>query len=648
MRNDRDTLRGTLRGSSGPVLDVLVVGAGPVGLTAAAELRRHGTAVRIVDRLPARLPYAKAVGVQPRTLEIWDRMGCVRAALETAVPLRGQLAYVDGVERPRLELTLPDDVPYRFAALPQYETERILEEFLARFGTPIERGTELAGFEQDEDGVTARLVGAADGAAAGGGPPVEEEVRCRYLVGCDGAHSAVRKGLGLAFEGGAFPEEFMLGDVEVDWDLPPGYGVRSTHRGAAGRPDEVLVGIPLPGRRRYRMSMTVPPELSAARRAELATAGGTESMADAVADEVTHGLDSGDGAPSLSDIQTVLDRLSPRRVTASALRWSSVFRISHRLVDRYGAGRVFVAGDAAHIHPPTGAQGMNTGIQDAYNLAWKLSLAAAGSAAPGLLASYDAERRPVGAEVVGRTVRHSKEGVQADPEAPARLLLREAQLLVGYRDSPIVAVPEPDPGADRGPDAERGAEADRGPDADRGQDADRGPDAARGPDLAQGSGPAPGAEGPDPGAEGADPGAEGAEPRPGDRAPDCTGLTEPLAAYPLRLYDLLRDRGHVLLLYGVGDPEWADRVAELVERAAELSGGAVRACAVVPGDAATDDGFGMPAVPVYRDARGEFARQYAVHAPTAFLVRPDGYLGARLQPPATASLEAYLTGVFRV
>lgn len=600
MRNDHDTLRGTPRGSTGPVLDVLVVGAGPVGLTAAAELRRHGTAVRIVDRLPARLPYAKAVGIQPRTLEIWDRMGCVRAALEAAVPLRGQLAYVDGVEQRRLELTLPDDVPYRFAALPQYETERILEEFLARFGTRIERDTELVGFEQDEDGVTARLVRAAEGAAARGGPSAEEEVRCRYLVGCDGAHSAVRKGLGLSFEGGAFPEEFMLGDVEVDWELPPGYGVRATHRGAAGRPDEVLVGIPLPGRRRYRMSMTVPPELSAARRAELTTAGGTAAMTEAVADEVTHGLDSGGRSPSLSDIQAVLDRLSPRRVTASALRWSSVFRISHRLVDRYGVGRVFVAGDAAHIHPPTGAQGMNTGIQDAYNLAWKLSLAAAGSAAPGLLASYDAERRPVGAEVVGRTVRHSKDGVQADPEAPATLLLREAQLLVGYRGSPIVAAP--DPGTD--------------------------PDRKPGPEPA--------------------PAGDGAGPRPGDRVPDCTGLTEPLASYPLRLYDLLRDRGHVLLLYGVGGPEWADRVAELVERAAELSGGAVRACAVVPGDAATDDGFGMPAVPVYRDAQGEFARQYAVHAPTAFLVRPDGYLGARLRPPDTVSLEAYLARVFRV
>lgn len=173
------------------VLDVLVVGAGPVGLTAAAELRRRGTACRIVDRLPDRLPYAKAVGIQPRTLEIWDRMGIVRAALDAAVPMRGQLTYVNGAEQGRIVLALPPEVPYGFAALPQYETERILEEFLARFGTRIARGTELVGFTQDAEGVTSRLV-TPSGA--------EEEVRSRYLVGCDGAHSAVRKGLGLTFD----------------------------------------------------------------------------------------------------------------------------------------------------------------------------------------------------------------------------------------------------------------------------------------------------------------------------------------------------------------------------------------------------------------------------------------------------------------
>ncbi len=285
--------------------DVLIVGAGPVGLTTAAELRRQGVPCRVIDRLPARLPYAKAVGVQPRTLEIWDRMGMVRAALEVAVPMRGHLLYDDGVEQDRFEIRLPPEVPYGFAALPQYETERIIEEQLARFGSGIERGTELVGFTQDEDGVVSRIV-TASGA--------EQEVRSRFLIGCDGAHSTVRKGLGLSFEGGAFPEEYMLADVEVDWSLPQGYGVRATHHDEDGRVDDLLVCIPLPGDRLYRMSMLVPPELSA-------------SGEGASRDSVAHGLEGG-RTPGLGHIQAVLDRLSPQPTTASAMRWSSVFRIS--------------------------------------------------------------------------------------------------------------------------------------------------------------------------------------------------------------------------------------------------------------------------------------------------------------------------------
>lgn len=531
--------------------DVVVAGAGPVGLTAAAELRRRGVRCRIVDRLPTRLPYAKAVGIQPRTLEIWDHMGLTRTVLEAAVPMYGQLAYVNGTEQARIDLVLPPEVPYGFAALPQYETERILDTYLARFGTGIERGTELVAFSQDADGVTVALRSASG---------TEEEVRTRYLVGCDGAHSIVRKKLGLTFEGSAFPEEYMLGDVEVDWDLPQGYGVRAMHRNGDGEVDDILVCIPLPGRNRYRMSMMVPLALSTAGRN------------DEPADGVVHGLDGGH-APALSDIQTVLDRLSPRPTTASCLRWSSVFRISHRIVDRYGDGRVFVAGDAAHVHPPTGAQGMNTGIQDAWNLAWKLALAIEGGARHDLAASYDAERRPVGEEVVERTVRHATQGVQADPADPGTVMLREAQLLVGYRGSPLVG-----------------------------------------------------------------PASEGPGPQPGDRAPDCTGLTTHIATFPLRLYDLLRDRGHVLLVYGDGEQS-----GQLAQVADEFSGRRVGTCVIRPAGSTTNTS-GSPA---YVDTLGEFARLYGVSAGvTAFVVRPDGYLGARLCPPTAAQLTAHLARIF--
>ncbi|MFE2059306.1 MULTISPECIES: FAD-dependent monooxygenase [unclassified Streptomyces] len=535
-------------------VDVLIAGAGPVGLTAASELGRRGVSCRIVDRLPARLPYARAVGVQPRTLEIWDRMGMVREALETAVPLRGQLLWVNGEEGPRIDLRLPPEVPYGFAALPQYETERLLEGLLVRWGGRVERGTELLSFEQDPDEVRAVL------SLPSGGT---EELTARYLMGCDGAHSVVRKGLGLSFEGAALPEEYMLGDVEVDWDLPDGYGIRASHV-ADGRTDDILVCIPLPGEKRYRMSMATPPELSRTAPGE--------------ADGVAHGLSGDQGpVPGIEHIQAVLDRLSPRPTTASALRWSSVFRISHRIVGRYGRGRVFVAGDAAHIHPPTGAQGMNTGVQDAFNLAWKLAAAVRGHAGAGLLESYDAERRPIGEEVVARTLRHVRDGVQADPEDPATMMLREAQLLLGYRGSPVVA-----------------------------------------------------------------PGGSGSEgPAPGDRAPDCGGLLYALGAFPVRLFSLLREREHTLLLYA-GREEQTAPFEEVAAAATRAAHGLLDTCVVLAPELRAP----TPHLPCVHDGLGEFRRTYGVLGGEAVLVRPDGYVGARAAPADGPELCACLETLF--
>ena len=410
---------------------VLIAGAGPIGLTAAIELARRGIVCRIIDPLLEPPQYAKAVGVQPRTLEVFEGMGVLRRVLDAGVQMRGQVVYVNGEQVAKLDLALPDDVPFGFLSIPQYATERILREELAMHGVQVERGVRLAGFEQDAGGVTATL---ADGAG-------EQTVRAAYLVGADGAHSTVRKGLGLTFEGAAFEEQYMLGDVEVDWSMPAGYGVRAMHQ-TDGVTDDLLVCIPLPGEidapragargTRYRMSMLVPDELASA-----PPVGG-----------VAHGFE-GALKPELHHIQAVIDRLSPEPTTARNVRWSSVFRISHRIVDAYGRGRVFVAGDAAHIHPPTGAQGMNTGIQDAHNLAWKLALALDGCAAPDLLDSYDAERRPIGEEVVGRTVRSAREGIGADSTDVSYVIRREAQLLIDYAGSPVIG----SGGGGRAPDA---------------------------------------------------------------------------------------------------------------------------------------------------------------------------------------------------
>jgi 2-polyprenyl-6-methoxyphenol hydroxylase-like FAD-dependent oxidoreductase len=520
---------------------VLIAGAGPIGMTAAIELARRGIDCRIIDPLLEPPQYAKAVGVQPRTLEVFEGMGVLRRILDAAIQMHGQIVYVNGEKTAQLEMTLPTDVPFGFIAIPQYATERILREELAMSGVHVERGWRLTGFTQEDDGVTATLVGYAG----------EQTVRAAYLVGADGAHSAARKALGLTFEGAAFEEQYMLGDAEVDWSLPRGYGVRAMHQ-TDGKTDDLLVCIPLPGRGRYRLSMLVPDELSAP-----VTAG------------VAHGFE-GDRKPELGHIQAVLDRLSPEPTIARNLRWSSVFRISHRIVNAYGKGRVFVAGDAAHIHPPTGAQGMNTGIQDAHNLAWKLALALAGHAAPGLLESYDAERRPVGEEVVGRTVRSAREGIGADSTDIGYVIRREAQLLIDYAGSPIVA-----PGA-------------------------------------------------------------------GGRAPDATGLTRDAVTEPVRLFSLLGRREHTTLLYA---PDGPVDVATF-ERAAAAAVNAAHGRMDVYLIAAPGADVTATGLPLIRDTAGEFARAYTPTGPSAYIVRPDGYLGLAGSGVDPNQLVAHLGATF--
>ncbi|MFI8793286.1 FAD-dependent monooxygenase [Streptomyces sp. NPDC055105] len=555
-------------------VDVLVVGAGPVGLTAAAELRRHGVDCRIVDRLAVPNPYAKAIGVLPRTLEVWDAMGLVRRALDEAVPHLGQLVYIDGKPRPRVELTLPPEIPYPFATLPQYETERLLTEHLAGFGTEVERSTELRSLELRPHEAEAVLAH-ADGRI--------ERLHARYVVGCDGAHSLVRKAAGLTFEGDALPEQYMIGDVEVDWELPAGYSMRSVNLDANGEVDDMLVCIPMPGVRRYWLSMLRP-------RAQAEGEDGSSTP-----DGTVLGLGLGDGQGlDLGQIQAVLDRLSPEVTTASTLRWSSTFRTSHRLVDRYRNGRLFVAGDAAHIQPPIGGQGLNTGVQDAHNLAWKLALTVRGLATDDVLESYHAERHPVAQEVVDRTVRHARTVRQAgagplnngaDTEMALR---RQAQLLVAYPDSPLIQ-----------------------------------------PQAADGT-PAAG-------------------PAPGDRAPDCRGLLSDLATYPRRLFDLLRTPRHVLLLFAGSEHASGDGAARLEACAAEAHRAAhglldayLVTAAEVPEDA-RPVGLRPPRV---RDAAGEFRDAYAPRDGEALLIRPDGYLSGRFHPAVPERLTAHLRRTF--
>jgi 2-polyprenyl-6-methoxyphenol hydroxylase-like FAD-dependent oxidoreductase len=388
------------------MVEVLVVGAGPVGLTMAAELARHGVRCRIVDRLGAALPYCRAIGVTPRTLEVWDDLGIARDMIDAGIWITGLRSIIDG-HPPRDDLLDLSDLPYGELGLPQYETERLLARHLARYAIEVERGVTLAGLAQRDGEVAVRLDHA-------GGEP--EEAIFRYVVGCDGAHSGVRHALGIAFPDEAFPMMFMLGDVHIDWDVPRGLALRALRLVEDSAPD-MFIAIPLPEPGRYRVSTLAPPDIASPRASD-------------------HGIQSELAGPGLPRIQAIADSLVPGKPRLSDMRWSSLFRISMRLAEHYRLGRIFLAGDAAHIHPPTGGQGMNTGIQDAYNLAWKLALVLKGAGPEALLDSYEAERRPVGADVVARTraasERYGRERGEADR-------LADTQITVSYRGSAWVS-----------------------------------------------------------------------------------------------------------------------------------------------------------------------------------------------------------------
>jgi 2-polyprenyl-6-methoxyphenol hydroxylase-like FAD-dependent oxidoreductase len=468
--------------------EVLVVGAGPVGLTMACELARHGVRCRIVDRLPQPLPYCRAIGVTPRTLEVWDDMGIVREMIDAGIWIEGLRSIIHG-HPPNDSYLDFSDLPYSELGLPQYETERLLAHHLDRFGIAVERGVALDDLRQTDESVTVRLA-RADGQG--------EEARFRYVIGCDGAHSAVRRALGIAFEGEAFPMMFMLGDVHIAWDLPHGLALRALRLVENNAPD-MFIAIPLPEVGRYRVSMLAPPDLASP-------------------DGGDHGIQSELRGPDLAHLQSVADDLVPGGARLSDLRWSSIFRISMRLAAHYRQGRAFIAGDAAHIHPPTGGQGMNTGIQDAYNLAWKLALVLQGAAPDSLLDSYEAERRPVGADVVART-RAASEGYGRERGGkPDRLA--DTQIRVSYRGSDWVR------------------------------------DDAAGLDSA-----VPGA---------------------GDRAPDADGLRRHGVGFPLRLFDILRGTEHVLIAHlpGASAPAETTQLGAFAAQLRSRVGGSVRVVAI--------------------------------------------------------------------
>ncbi|HVW09432.1 MAG TPA: FAD-dependent monooxygenase [Bryobacteraceae bacterium] len=372
---------------------VLIAGAGPTGLTLACDLARRNISFRIVDKAPEYFRGSRAKGMQPRSLEVMHFLGVADRMIEHGrfhLPMRNYENGVVTMERDMYEAFHPTpDTPYASPLMiAQWRAEEVLRGLLATHGRHVELAAELTGIEQDERGVLASIT-------KGG---VTEQVRCDYLVGADGGHSFVRKAMGIGFEGETWPNARMyVGDVATnDLDRDHWHCWPASPAGWVGM-------CPLP------------------------TTGSFQFQA-AIADE-------NPSEPSLELFQRILDeRTGSSAIRLSNATWLSLYRVNIRMVDRYRAGRVFLAGDAAHVHSPAGGQGMNTGIQDAWNLGWKLALVLRG-ANPALLDTYEEERLPVAANVLGISTRLSRQFVST-----GNRFARSAETLqlgISYRHSSL-------------------------------------------------------------------------------------------------------------------------------------------------------------------------------------------------------------------
>lgn len=543
---------------------VLVVGAGPTGLTMACELTRHGITPRIIDKAPAPSDKSKAFGIHARTLELFENMGIVDTVLGQGNICNGFDMYNHGKPLASVAFSsLESRYPY-FLILAQSDTEKILNDHINSYGIKVEREKELVSMDIREDSLTAHIR-LADGS--------EEIIECSYIAGCDGAHSAARHILNLEFKGAPYPNYWLLADCNLDWKYP------LHHMSVFIHPTGVTAYFPLYHDRGRLMF----------------------ELADEPIDEDLT-------PPTIEDVRRLMNEREIDYRSVTDPNWLAYFKLHHRMVDKYGEGRVFLSGDAAHIHSPMGGQGMNTGIQDSYNLAWKLALVLKGESPESLLDSYNAERHRVGEGVVNLTdkatrmvgihnpilsaIRNKIIGAASKIDAvQEKLLTTLSQIEIHYKGSPIVS--------ERWyqPDAVEGFHGYR-------HDLEAG-ERVRDYDLA----------GPD----------------------GKTGT---------RLYELFKGTEHELLLFTGAEPEDME-LAELTKIHESIgksfkdlieihviagSQEALRSFDTVK-SVWLDKGFGMH-------------RDFGAAKSSLYLIRPDGYIGFRNQPASLSDLEEYLAGIF--
>jgi 2-polyprenyl-6-methoxyphenol hydroxylase-like FAD-dependent oxidoreductase len=337
---------------------IVVVGAGPTGALLGIELARRGVGCRIIEKAPMPPAESRAGGVQSRSLELLARLGIVDELLSVGNRVKATNFYSDSKRIMRVAYGQLDG-PFPFMLhVPQYETQRVLDRHLERLGVRVERGVELAGLSQHPGGVTLEAR-ATDG--------TRHELSASYAVGCDGAHSAVRHQLQMPFTGQPYDWEWVGADVEVDWKYPES----EVHLFISTT--GVLACLPFGGGR-WRL----------------------------ITPKVSSGF-SDHGSPTLDDIRQLAAQRGPSSMNIDKPTWLGQFRASRRSAPHYRCGRIFLAGDAVHIHSPAAGQGMNTGLGDAANLGWKLGLVATGRAPENLLDTYEAERAPVAQGVIALT-----------------------------------------------------------------------------------------------------------------------------------------------------------------------------------------------------------------------------------------------------
>ncbi|KVC51288.1 FAD-dependent monooxygenase [Burkholderia diffusa] len=339
---------------------VLIVGAGPTGLAAAMALARARVPVRIIDRLAAPAPHSRAIGIQARTLELLEQHRAVEPFLALGHRAHAAALHADGRVIARLDFDpLQTRYPY-LLFLDQSITERLLAEHLAGFGVTVERGVTLTACDAGATSLDVTIRG-ADGR--------EQAFAPSYLIAADGAHSTVRHLLGLGFAGHAFEQTFLLADFAAIPDWPD----EEIHLFTT--PDGIAGLFPMGGGR-YRLVADRPP--------------GADASPDAP-------------PPTLDECEAIVRARVGASIAPSDLAWSAYFRLHSRMIDRLRHGRVFFAGDAAHVHSPAGAQGMNTGIQEAFNLGWKLARVLGAGTPERLLDTYHAERHPIERDVLRQT-----------------------------------------------------------------------------------------------------------------------------------------------------------------------------------------------------------------------------------------------------